>query len=347
MPSCGHKSFQLLSAILSSSFVIRNCLAFGVNHCWKKTPLSPSVLRPFSSPSFNSVPMSESFVAISDAFDGGNIEYVGSDSDTGVVLLKVKPDPFTELEKVRHMQYFSFRSRMQEDERKTLNYVIENAGECSYPSAWPGSTVFYSKDRKTWRRVLNTTYDKDSGHLKWSFDQGKSESVHFCYFPPYSYDRHLDLISKCEASEAATVKSLGKTLDGREMEVVVCGTGPRSAWIIHRQHPGENMAEFFAEGLLNRLLGLETDGSIDGLAKQALDLYTFHIVPNMNPDGAFRGHLRTNACGANLNREWCSTGDYEVSFDILYEKYRFYLKLKLCSTKGSYFRTLARSLPCA
>ena len=24
----------------------------------------------------------------------------------------------------------------------------------------------------------------------------------------------------------------------------------------------------------------------------------------MNPDGSRRGHLRTNACGANLNREW-------------------------------------------
>ena len=24
----------------------------------------------------------------------------------------------------------------------------------------------------------------------------------------------------------------------------------------------------------------------------------------MNPDGSYRGHLRTNACGANLNREW-------------------------------------------
>ena len=27
-------------------------------------------------------------------------------------------------------------------------------------------------------------------------------------------------------------------------------------------------------------------------------------VPNMNPDGSWRGHLRTNATGANLNREW-------------------------------------------
>jgi len=29
-----------------------------------------------------------------------------------------------------------------------------------------------------------------------------------------------------------------------------------------------------------------------------------YVVPHMNPDGAVRGHLRTNAEGANLNREW-------------------------------------------
>jgi len=29
-----------------------------------------------------------------------------------------------------------------------------------------------------------------------------------------------------------------------------------------------------------------------------------HIVPNSNPDGSRRGHLRTNAIGVNLNREW-------------------------------------------
>ncbi|MDW2373135.1 carboxypeptidase family protein, partial [Vibrio sp. 1078-1] len=29
-----------------------------------------------------------------------------------------------------------------------------------------------------------------------------------------------------------------------------------------------------------------------------------YVVPNMNPDGGIRGHLRTNAVGVNLNREW-------------------------------------------
>ena len=67
------------------------------------------------------------------------------------------------------------------------------------------------------------------------------------------------------------------------------------------------------QGLLERLLGLRTGGVVDGLTKRLLrTTYTFHIVPNMNPDGSIRGHLRTNTCGANLNREWGTTGEYEA-----------------------------------
>lgn len=58
------------------------------------------------------------------------------------------------------------------------------------------------------------------------------------------------------------------------------------------------MAEYYAEGLLERLLGLGTNGSVDGTTCNVLEMYTFYIVPNMNPDGAVRGHLRTNACVA-------------------------------------------------
>eukprot|EP00964_Phaeocystis_antarctica_P086039 scaffold54421_cov25-Phaeocystis_antarctica.AAC.1 len=36
----------------------------------------------------------------------------------------------------------------------------------------------------------------------------------------------------------------------------------------------------------------------------------------MNPDGAVRGHLRTNACGANLNREWCSDETLTLSLSL-------------------------------
>ena len=65
--------------------------------------------------------------------------------------------------------------------------------------------------------------------------------------------------------------SLGRTLMGREIECVTFGSGPRTCWVIHRQHPGESMASFFAEGLLGRLLGLDDvdgggGGSVGGFA---------------------------------------------------------------------------------
>ena len=77
------------------------------------------------------------------------------------------------------------------------------------------------------------------------------------------------------------------------------GAGRRPIWIIARQHPGETMAEWFAEGMLDRLLDER-----DPLAAALLARAVFYVVPSMNPDGGVLGNLRTNAAGANLNREW-------------------------------------------
>jgi murein tripeptide amidase MpaA len=88
-------------------------------------------------------------------------------------------------------------------------------------------------------------------------------------------------------------------VQGRDLDALLVGEGARPVWIVGRQHPGETMAEWFIEGLLARLLD-EADPIGRALRRQA----TFHIVPNMNPDGSVLGNLRTNAAGANLNREW-------------------------------------------
>jgi murein tripeptide amidase MpaA len=61
------------------------------------------------------------------------------------------------------------------------------------------------------------------------------------------------------------------------------------------------MAEYWMEGALDLL----TD-TTDPVARRLREKCTFHVVPNMNPDGSRRGHLRTNAAGVNLNREWAA-----------------------------------------
>ncbi|MEM6584685.1 MAG: carboxypeptidase family protein, partial [Pseudomonadota bacterium] len=101
------------------------------------------------------------------------------------------------------------------------------------------------------------------------------------------------------ASEGVELVRLTETLDGRPLDALEMGEGALKVWLYARQHPGESMAEWWMEGALECLTDL-TDPVARSLRKHA----RLHIVPNCNPDGSARGHLRTNAAGTNLNREW-------------------------------------------
>ena len=118
----------------------------------------------------------------------------------------------------------------------------------------------------------------------------------------FSWERLQDLIGWAQTSGICALSSLGNSLDGRPISLLTIGKDSphkRKIWLTARQHPGETMAEFAIEGLLQKLL----DPS-DACARKLLEGAVFYIIPNMNPDGSVRGHLRTNAAGVNLNREW-------------------------------------------
>ena len=74
-------------------------------------------------------------ISISDCFDGGNVKFVRqttNENDPTVidVVLHIKPDVYTVLEKIGHMQYFSFRSTLSglDGLPQKINYILENAG---------------------------------------------------------------------------------------------------------------------------------------------------------------------------------------------------------------------------
>ena len=186
-----------------------------------------------------------------------------------------------------------------------------NAHEAAYVDGWDGYQAVASYDRQYWFRVP-TRYDNGELVIE---HQPESNSVYYAYFAPYSFERHLDLLGFAEQSEYCQIQHLGQTLDGRDMEVLKISATDKPKkifWMIARQHPGESMAEWFIEGFLERLLD-----DNDALARKLREQAVFYVVPNMNPDGSVRGHLRTNALGANLNREWAEP-TAERSPEVLY-----------------------------
>ena len=231
-------------------------------------------------------------VSISSAFDGGNIEVLDCQSDDNI-RLNIVPDAGGEF-----YQWFYFR--MTSVSGNSYQLHIDNAGSSSYPDGWKDYRVVASYDQLEWFRA-DTDYNDDVLSFTLCAD---SEVVWFAYFAPYSMVRHHQLISHCACDSRASVSVLGNTCDGRDIDLIRIGDPdkPLKIWSIARQHPGEPMAEWWMEGYLYKLLDDQ-----DPVSKALLEKAVFYVVPNMNPDGSFRGHLRTNALGVNLNREWDKT----------------------------------------
>lgn len=226
-------------------------------------------------------------ITISSAFDSGNIRVVGQQGDR--IDLEIVNDHLSDF-----YQWFHFR--VAGAGGRPLELRILNCAGSAYPNGWPGYKARLSYDREDWVQVQETSYA--DGVLTIRFTP-ESDLAWLAYFAPYSMERHHDLVSAIASLPDVDYRSLGKSLDGQDIDCLTLGEGPLTAWIYARQHPGESMAEWWMEGALEKLVDPD-----DPVSRVLLEEVTFHIVPNMNPDGSRRGHLRTNAAGINLNREW-------------------------------------------
>ena len=228
---------------------------------------------------------------ISSVFDSGAIEVIDA-SDVGNIRLKLRPDNASDF-----AQWFHFR--LTGAQYKDAVLQIENAGQSAYPAGWHDYNAVASYDCENWFRVPG----EFDGSVFSIHHTPLQDVVWYAYFEPYTWTRHQQLIGGAlEYSPWCSLVPLGLTLDGRELDglkIGMDGDGKKTIWIIARQHPGETMAEWFVEGLIDTLLDEQ-----NAIGRALLGKAVFYIVPNMNPDGSVRGNLRTNAAGANLNREW-------------------------------------------
>ncbi|MES2150793.1 MAG: M14-type cytosolic carboxypeptidase [Pseudomonadota bacterium] len=228
-------------------------------------------------------------IKISTQFDAGAVDVISATS-ADAIDLHIRKDSHADI-----TQWFYFRLQGAQGQACTIRFL--NAGQSAYPDGWIDYQAMASYDRVSWFRVP-TSYD---GSVMTIEHTPGMDSVYYAYFEPYSWERHLELLDRAQMSEQVRLLDLGSTVEGRDMNLLVIGdpAANKKVWVIARQHPGETMAEWFVEGMLDALLD-----PADPFGRQLLKECVLYVVPNMNPDGAAHGNLRTNAAGANLNREW-------------------------------------------
>ncbi|GIZ52571.1 M14 family metallopeptidase [Noviherbaspirillum aridicola] len=230
-------------------------------------------------------------IKISDTFEAGAIEVLSADHPDSITLA-LRPDSHADVR-----QWFFYRLQGARGQPCTMRIV--NAAEAAFADGWRNYSACASYDLEHWFRVP-ASYDGKVLEIRHAPER---DSVYYAYFEPYSWERHLRLLARVDASPQGRLLDLGGTVDGRDMNLALLGDAgaPFRIWVIARQHPGETMAEWLVEGMIDALLD-----EANPVARKLLAGAALYIVPNMNPDGSVRGNLRTNAAGANLNREWMS-----------------------------------------
>lgn len=226
---------------------------------------------------------------VDDDLEGGSIVVLGR-ARRGAVELALRPDT-----NASFLQWFHFRVR--DVPRAGCALRVVNAGEATFAEGFRDYGVCASYDLARWFRVP-TSFDGETLVIRHA--PAKPE-VYYAYFAPYPGARRERLLRAALRSPRARVGPVAAGLEGREVNLVVVGDDDAAlrVWVVARQHSGEAMAEWLAEGLIGRLLD-ERDGLSAGLLERA----AFYIVPNLNPDGSALGNQRANAAGTDLNRSW-------------------------------------------
>ena len=225
-------------------------------------------------------------------FDSGNIDVLGIEGRTA--RLAIRRDNASDF-----FQWFHFRVSAPAGEEVALKITGLNAS--AYPGGWPDYNACVSEDRGYWSRAASS-FDKDEDGGTLTVRHLPAGGVFWCaYFAPFSMERHHDLIAEAASCEGVDYVRLGTSLDGQPIDCLEMGEGATQVWLYARQHPGETQAEWWMEGAIECL----TDPA-DPVARALRKQCRIHIVPNCNPDGSRRGHLRTNSVGTNLNREWAN-----------------------------------------
>jgi murein tripeptide amidase MpaA len=229
-------------------------------------------------------------IQISSAFDSGNIEVLSvKGAEARLTIRKDKDSAF--------FQWFHFRVAGSKGRELVLRLTGLNAA--AYPGGWSGYQARVSEDRDLWTQAETQWNEGTDGGTLTIRHTPAGNIAWFAYFAPFSMERHHDLVAAVALADGVDYRCLGHSLDGQPIDCLEMGEGDRQVWLFGRQHPGESMAEWWMEGALEAL----TDPA-DPVARVLRKRCRLHVVPNVNPDGSKRGHLRTNAAGVNLNREW-------------------------------------------
>ena len=142
--------------------------------------------------------------------------------------------------------------------------------------------------------IMPQNYDFEQ-HLYQSYDRYKEKSLTDRRF------KHSDitpLIKKLKSKDGFNVKVVGKSVEGRELNLISIGKGKKKIFLWSQMHGDEPTATAALFDIFNFI----SDTSNKAFCKELFERVTLYFLPMVNPDGAER-FKRRNFYDIDLNRD--------------------------------------------
>lgn len=134
------------------------------------------------------------------------------------------------------------------------------------------------------------------GALRVRLELEAGETVSISRMRPYPYSAVVARVAELAARPEVTSRSLGASVEGREIVALEVGTGATEVLVLAGQHPAEFGGTEGVMGVADWLLSRVPE------AAAALAGHRFLLVPILNPDGNVGGRCGQNARGDDLYR---------------------------------------------
>lgn len=166
--------------------------------------------------------------------------------------------------------------------------------------------VVISEDGRQWKSVPTLTLPENRIQMQIEMP---GPQLYVARVEPYRLSDLDRLIADIRKHPLVEVAPIGKTVQGRELEIIRVGdiAAPRRVFVRARSHPWESGGNWVAEGLIRRLL------KDDEPARAFRKRYCVYVMPIANKDGVARGMTRFNLRGMDLNRNWDKPADPDLA----------------------------------
>lgn len=180
-----------------------------------------------------------------------------------------------------------------------LTFILKN-----FDNIWNGiksdpisdrTPCFISRDGKNWTAIKTELLSDDRLMLKIHME---SDKLFVASLEPYRISDLQKLIAEIKNNPLVEVTNIGKTSQGRTLEIIRVGN-PNAAFRVFlraRAHGFETGGNWVVQGLIRSLL--EKDARI--YHKK----FCVYILPMANKDAVANGRARFNSLGMDLNRKW-------------------------------------------